>query len=237
METLKEKLKGFANLDLEAFNNNSEDFEPELRNKFKELAEYFLYGGYIKVRDDYRIYAKTIEFYFHSEENGLKDEIVYHRNNNYVDGEVPYFPEITFHAHASGYDIAFENETKKYRASVLIRKYEILDLRDKHDKDNVHWLYWKKLNDISRFYMIDSEEAPYNTQSTYLYDILNGFGDAGSIAWVDKKLPYFEKHKEFIIDKREGVYNRDKWDTEKFKIPRNRNWKFTRPEKLTKSII
>lgn len=234
METLKDKLEEFANLDLQAFKNNSEEFELELRNKFNELAEYFLYGGYIKVRDDYRIYAKTIEFYFHSEENGLQDEIVYHRNNNYIDGDVPYFPEITFHAHASGFDIAFENKTKKYRASVLIRAYEILEILD---KNNMHWLHWEKRNNCSRFYKIDSEEAPFNKQSTYLYDILNGFGDVGPITWEDKKLPFFESHKDLIMDKREGVYNPDKWDPIKYEIPRNRKWKFTRPEIITKSII
>lgn len=231
---LKEKLEEFANLELQAFYNNSEEFEPELRNKFKELAEYFIYGGYIKVRDDYRIYTKAIEFYFHSEENGLQDEIVYHRKNNYVDGDVPYFPGITFHAHPSGFDIAFENESKKYRASVLIRAYEVLDIRD---ENKTYWLAWEKRNDISRFYKIDTEEAPFNKQSTYLFDILNGFGDAGIIAWEDKKLPYFENHQDFIINKREGVYNPDKWDPVKYEIPRNRKWKFSRPEKLTKSDI
>ena len=41
--------------------------ETELQNIFKELAPAFLYGGYIKVREDYQVYIRTVEFYFHSE--------------------------------------------------------------------------------------------------------------------------------------------------------------------------
>ena len=55
--------------------------ESDLFGKFKRLADNFLYGGYIQVRNEYRIYIQTVEFYFHSEkEDGIKDPIVYHRN-------------------------------------------------------------------------------------------------------------------------------------------------------------
>ena len=39
----------------------------DLTSEFKDLAPYFLYGGYIKVHQEYQIYIKTVEFYFHSE--------------------------------------------------------------------------------------------------------------------------------------------------------------------------
>ncbi len=74
MEKLIEKIKGFEK------NIKKVTNETELQNLFEKLAPAFLYGGYIKVRDDYRIYVKTVEFYFHSEkENGIHDPIVYHR--------------------------------------------------------------------------------------------------------------------------------------------------------------
>ena len=51
----------------------------ELCEKFSEIASVFLYGGYIDVNNMYKIYIKTVEFYFHSEaENGVHDPIVYH---------------------------------------------------------------------------------------------------------------------------------------------------------------
>lgn len=77
MEKLIEELKGFEK------NINEVTNEIELQYLFEKLAPAFLYGGYIKVRDDYRIYVKTVEFYFHSEnENGIHDPIVYHRNGS-----------------------------------------------------------------------------------------------------------------------------------------------------------
>lgn len=96
----------------------------ELCEKFSEIASVFLYGGYIDVNNMYKIYIKTVEFYFHSEtENGVHDPIVYHRNKN--EQEIPYFPLMTIHAHNSGFDITFESERDKYRASALIRSYEV----------------------------------------------------------------------------------------------------------------
>ena len=55
--------------------------EKDLYAFFNELAQGFLYGGYIQVRNEYRIYIRTVEFYFHSEElDGIHDPIIYHRN-------------------------------------------------------------------------------------------------------------------------------------------------------------
>ena len=74
---------------------NGQTVLEELTAEFEKLAPVFLYGGYISVRNDYHIYIRTVEFYFHSETdsaNSVKDPIVYHRNNRYVDGIEPYFP-------------------------------------------------------------------------------------------------------------------------------------------------
>ena len=152
--------------------------EDALTNIFHEkLAPYFLYGGYIRVLDRYRVYIKCVEFYFHSEkENGIKDPIVYHRNNYHVEGILPYFKPFTFHAHASGFDIAFENPIEEYRASLLIRAYEVYDEADEY-KD-------KPFLNANNGKFNHSCDPQVNTQSTYLYDILNGFGDAGIISWI-----------------------------------------------------
>lgn len=174
METLKDKLKSFT------FSWKDGN---KLTKEFADLARYFISGGYIKVREDYRVYPTTVEFYFHSEkDDGVKDPIVYHRNNKYVQGEIPYFPMFSLHAHNSGYDITFENPAEKYRASVLIREYQILDVQDKQDKQNWKWLKWDK--QCFREY---NGENPINTQVCYLKYILNGISlfSTSSISWGD----------------------------------------------------
>lgn len=179
MISLKDKLKEFAEKDHSSVE--------KLTEAFAELAPYFLSGGYIKVREDYRVYPTTVEFYFHSEKkDGVKDPIVYHRNDKYVKGDIPYFPLLTLHAHDSGYDITFENEKEQYRASVLIRAYQVWDI--KHEC----WLKWE--NQQFRKYIESEKNTPINTQVLYLKYLLNGFPMNGEnlICWVDAKelLPF-----------------------------------------------
>lgn len=143
--------------------------EEELTAAFAKLAPHFIYGGYIKVNDAYRVYIRTVEFYYHDESNkpyAIKDPIMYHRNSN-NNVNVPYFPIMTLNAHISGYDITFENREQEYRASALIREYSIYDCR---------------LND---FLLLKNKTR--DDRSTYLYDYLNGFSLNGnpSIVWVD----------------------------------------------------
>lgn len=216
METLKEKLE---NLSLPWKKGQ----ENELAKRFEELAPYFLYGGYVSVLDRYRIYIQRVEFYFHSEnDGGIQDKIVYHRDNNHVLGKIPYFKPITFHAHASGYDMAFENEDKQYRASALIRAYEIFDEKGKIDEQDKIEKHFLKANKDGVF---EHCAKPYiNTQSTYLYDILNGFGDAGSIKWIDEPRLVSKP----TPQRRLRVYVGDKWKDAQYKEPREREWSFTR---------
>ena len=120
--TLKEHLSRF---------NGAPDVE-SLQRMFEELAPVFLYGGYLQVRDDYHLFIRTVEFYYHSEKaDGIHDPIVYHRNGRNLH-VVPYFPLMTLHAHASGFDITFENEEGAYRSSALIRAYEVKDKEGKY---------------------------------------------------------------------------------------------------------
>ena len=48
--------------------------EKDLQLRFQELAPAFLYGGFIQIRNDYKVYIRTVEFYFHSEmPDGIHD--------------------------------------------------------------------------------------------------------------------------------------------------------------------
>lgn len=189
--------------------------EDELQKMFRELAPAFLYGGYIQVRDDYEVYIRTVEFYFHSEKvDGVHDPIVYHRNGRDLDN-VPYFPLMTLHAHASGFDIAFESEAGEYRASALIRAYEVKARDGK-------FLIWDK--EKGKF--VRSSDYGFNTQSTYLYALLNGFalGNGNDIRWMDSPRQQFLTVTE---KKRQNVYQ---YDSVGNKVKCERLWSFTREE-------
>ena len=221
MSKLKEVLEGFK-----------PEFKSELDNEcFNRLAEAFLYGGYISVSDykeeRYRIFIRTVEFYCHYEgkEKDLpKDPIVYHRNGHYVEGEVPYFPLMSFHAHSSGYDITFENQDLQLRSSALIRAYEVYDIKQKK------WLFYDtkdrvfKLTDITRV----------NKQSTYLYNFINGFG-GNNIEWVDTPIP--AQHHDLKSAPRQNVYKYDMHENKivdangKY-IKDDRKWSFTRLDEI-----
>ena len=193
--------------------------ETELQSLFKRLAPVFLYGGYINVRNDYKVYIRTVEFYFHSEkENGIHDPIVYHRNGRDLE-KAPYFPLMFLHAHTSGFDITFENEFEEYRASALIRAYEVIS------NDGLY-LKWDSTKRMFGKYT----DYRYNTQSTYLYTLLNGFslGNSNDIEWVDSprksKINLGKLRQNVFQSKSEFVYN-----------PINgqkceRKWSFTREE-------
>ena len=169
---------------------------------FQQLARKFIYGGYIRVRNEYAIFISKVEFYYHEEgtsENSVRDFIVYHRDGRFLNRAVPYFPIMTLHAHWSGFDITFE-KSGCYRASALIRKYVVVDLKEKTfvkmettglDKENNPFL----VGDIK---LIDDPFV--DDRSTYLQYYLNGFPLAGQdsdIRWQDiDNLEYPELKKE-----------------------------------------
>ena len=140
-----------------------------------------------------------------------------------------------------------------FRASALIREYIIYDEQSKDEKKKylkvVNGLFikgkdgkFKKVENIdsndsiipcikSRFEYV--EEPIINTQSTYLYDLLNGFGDSKNIYWYPETLPnidYAEKALHLEPQKRKGVYAKDRWQEEDYKEPRERKWSFERKE-------
>lgn len=222
MSNLKEKLEGF--------NPKSEEELEGSEGTFAELAETFLYGGYISVSDykeeRYRIFIRTVEFYCHYEGNEKdlpKDPIVYHRNGRYVKGEVPYFPLMSFHAHASGYDITFEKPDLLLRASALLRAYEVYDVQQEK------FLFYDTTDKV---FKVDDKRR-VNKQSTYLYNFLNGFG-GNNIEWVD--IPLSEQHKELKSAPRQNVYtyeyDEDKKDWIKQPTKDLREWSFTRLDEI-----
>lgn len=210
MKTLKEQLEDFEKQIKETTK------EEDLQSLFENLAPAFLYGGYIQVREDYKVYINTVEFYFHNEkENGVHDPIVYHRNGRGLD-KVPYFPIMTLHSHDSGFDITFESEAKKYRASALIRAYEV--------KYNKEYLEWNKKDKF-----VFHSTYKFNTQSLYLRKLLNGFSltKDNEIQWKDE--PREQSELPIKKKKRQNVYQYDKIGN---KIKCDRLWSFTRVEKV-----
>ena len=215
MSTLKKELEGFR-----------PESVSELEKCFKGLAEAFLYGGYISVSDckeeRYRIFIRTVEFYCHyegAEKDLPKDPIVYHRNGKYVEGDVPYFPLMSFHAHASGYDITFEKQDLQLRSSALIRAYEVYDVKR---KTYLHYDREKK-----KFVRCDDTKDRVNKQSTYLYDFLNGFSD-NNIQWIEA---IRNKSEDFKIAPRQNVHLYDEAGN-KLPVKDTRLWSFTRKEEI-----
>ncbi len=220
---LIEKLKEFEK------NINKIHSEEELQKIFyNDLAPAFLYGGYIKVHEDLRVYIKTVEFYFYSEKlNGIHDPIMYHRNIRDTYGnllsEVPYFPIMSLNSHDSGYDITFENEKEQYRASVLIRSYEVKTKEGQYLEWDKHSMFVKHTT------------YKFNTQSLYLRKLLNGFslGDNNDIKWVDSST---KQTKNLKVKTRQNVFKSDsdfvyvynKITGEKC----TRHWSFTREEEI-----
>ena len=161
--TLYEALAGFngvSDIKLESVK------QEELSKQFYELSTKIFNTGYFEVNGCRRIYPTVIEFYYHEEvEGGLLDPIMYHTNLNNKE-QVDYYPLGSFNFHVSGLDVTFEKEGK-YRASFLIREYDVYSL-----KDGV----WLK----------DKSEA----RSTYIYEdilmrlsVFNGI----SIRWVSEQ--------------------------------------------------
>lgn len=200
-----------------------------LETRMKDLAKYFLYGGYINVRNQYHIYIKTVEFYYHEEEGDKKDPIMYHRNNYFVQGDIPFFTPLSFNSHDTGVDITFEDEIKKIRASVLIRGYEVFDCK------NGKRLVWNPTAEQFQEYV--GGKPKYNTQCLYLKRILNGFTSEGTpdITWVDDLSNLNDiSDKDITPIRRQGVYK--SLDNKRYKANRRekdeKEWGFRREKEI-----
>ena len=192
--------------------------EQNLLEYFEQIAQEMIYGGYIRVRDDYAIFISKVEFYYHEEEatpgEGIVDGIVYHRDGRFINRDVPYFPIMTLHSHWSGFDIAFEKESGHYRASALIRQYAVLDLKKRM------FIELKTSGNFAGASDNEDEFRPIgevrlqptpviDVRSTYLQYFLNGFSMNGNDSRVEwRNLDHPEYHEV----KREYRKNAEKHD-------------------------
>ena len=168
---------------LEAFDGKPKDGVHTLEDQFKLLAKKMLYGGHFEVRDNSkgvvlrRVFLHTVEFYFHEENGGEKDLIVYHRNKG--SKKPSPFPIGSLHTHVSGIDITFEAPDASYRASALVRAFQI--------KNDTEETYVK----IENPQKMTNPTVEY--RSTYLYNYLfmdMAISNGGlTVRWVPDSRP------------------------------------------------
>lgn len=195
--TLMECLKVFKG----AQSHNGKSRLECVTEEFEILAKKFLYGGYIKVGDDYDIYINNVEFYYHEEDDKhnpnpdrITDPKVYHCNDQFPGRFLPPFPIMTLHSHWSGFDITFEDPEGKYRASVLIREYSVFDHKTKNEcHPQGGYVDWNTKaidkNDNKKGSFSVQDIQVNDTRSSYLQYYLNGFSmDGGNnrIEWIDE---------------------------------------------------
>ncbi len=174
--------------------------DKEFTKRMEELAKVFLFKGYINVKNKYHIYLRTVEFYYHEEDGKIKDPIMYHRDNYHIEGKIPYFQPLSFNSHDTGVDITFENEKKHIRASVLIRAYEVLDVKS---GEKMVW------NPAAQQFQPYKKGLPkYNTQSMYVKKFLNGFASSGEadITWENIEYKNVIGEKDITNKVRQGVF-------------------------------
>lgn len=187
METLIDILNLFEKEREDALKNKEEWDVKSLDEKHKAIAGWFrpcaeklLCKGYFLINDEYIIDLGAIELYYHEEEGNIKDHIMYHTNEHPSKSEVfklnngyPYFKMGSFNLHSSGVDVTFENETKKYRASFLIRSYRVFNKNEE-----------KKVYDLS---------YPFDKCSTHIFDDIFYGGisfdtmNKTTIEWIELK--------------------------------------------------
>lgn len=167
---------------LEAFEGAPKDGVHTLEGQFELLAKKMLYGGHFEVWDNSRnillrsVFLHTVEFYYH-EENGIeKDLIVYHRNKG--NKKPRPFPIGSLHTHVSGIDITFEAPDASYRASALVRAFQVKNgTEEKYAEiENPQ----KKNNPIVEY------------RSTYLYNYLfmdTAISNGITVKWVPDSRP------------------------------------------------
>ena len=133
--------------------------ENELARQFQDVANGIFFGGCFQINGIRRLYPIEIEFYYHEENpDGLKDPVMYHTSDRTKNENLSYYPLGSLHFHVSGMDVTFENEEKKYRASFLIREYQVADLvdgiwipRKETNKNRPTYIYEDMLMGISVF--------------------------------------------------------------------------------------
>lgn len=167
-QTLLQALENF-----QGANGNEEN----LKDQFNAIAKAAFYSGHFIINGKEDIYITDIEFYYHEENGNIKDTCKYHIGE---ESEIPYFPLGSLYPHQSGVDVTFENKDKKYRASFLIRGYQV-------KKDD------EILFENNRKSKSDKRHHP-----RFLWDDLFGAanmikGGFPPIEWVDEPIKDFSK--------------------------------------------
>jgi hypothetical protein len=177
----------------------------ELARQFREVANGIFFGGCFQISGIRRLYPIEIEFYYHEENpDGLKDPVMYHTSDRTKNENLSYYPLGSLHFHVSGMDVTFENEEKKYRASFLIREYQVADLVDGI------WIPRKETN---------------KNRPTYIYeDMLMGIPvfDGITIQWVTE--PKAMEECNLTIKSRVNVSDYQKDENGKYRKDSNMNY-------------
>lgn len=121
-----------------------------LTEQFGIIAEIILCKGYLCFGAKH-VYIRDVEFYYHEEDGGMKDPIMYHVNEKAPNDKRDYYKIGTFNFHVSGIDITFENENEKFRASALIRGFSVDDPNSKNYENRPTYLYELFNNSITPF--------------------------------------------------------------------------------------
>ncbi len=212
METLLEALKGFQKKD--GLNL------PMLYEEFRTLAKVFLYGGYLLINNETKIYVHDIEFYYHEENGRISDPIVYHQNKN--GKQIDYFPLGYLHQHISGIDITFEKKDV-YRASALIRAFDVVNRENivlvKNDKRSTFiYDYLSLVNDV---FSTSTLSVKWVDQPVYIEDNLTGI--------PRQNVPAFDGEEKIKAKKGERAIG-------KYKLDIDRLWRFNRNTDIEKLI-
>ena len=170
--------------------NSAKEREKSLEEPFKLLAKKMLHGGYFTVVDEkdeelYKIELRSIEFYYHEEENytetnRILDPIVYHKNTP-SSKKKDAFRTGTLNTHVSGIDITFEDQIDaRYRASALIRTFYYIGKDGKkelikHPTKLYDYLFMKRPLPEIHIKWIDIKDVDYEHSKLYYGQRINVF--------------------------------------------------------------
>ena len=225
METLKTILNEFDVNRSAALKKMGEEHFPNdissdsiIASCFHPIADEVLYNGRFLISCkkgnsffEFGIRVDALELYYNEEiQNGYEDKKMYHINpripyylKNHGISEYPYFEFGSLNLHPSGIDITFENESKQYRASFLIRKFSIVETNGIDIKDS----------------------AKTDKASTHIFDYFfpNGVSDTAcsAIHWKSNNNENCNKCPKSILDFRQNLPD---------DVDRGKRWQFKRED-------
>lgn len=169
------------------FASEASHSEDDLNIEFSDIARELIFGGLFKVTykdadGEKRLRCIRIvdaEGYYFDDRNadGVRDWIMYHRDvwkRGSIDPVSPaYLPVGTFYLHNSGVDLTFESKKHGYRASMLLRSYQMKGVDNEFAVLEFNDLVWSEA---------------VQSHPTYLYDdmlsVISPFDDETSIEWL-----------------------------------------------------